>query len=185
MVDVSKVMTDELLIEGILEGNEEAFEELVERYGRMVYRVAYRITGSHQDADDVMQETFLKVFRSIGRFRRESNVETWIYRIALNCALNLARTKKEEPLDEGMDPVTMRVSDNPERRLERVELSEAISNAIDKLPPQQRAVVILHDMEGLTHAQISRILNCSEGTVKSRLHHARRKLRKFLKPYLG
>lgn len=180
---MSKVVTDKLLIEGILEGSEEAFQELVERYGRMVYRVAYRITGSPEDADDVTQETFLKVFRSIDRFGRRSSVETWIYRIAVNCALNLVRDRREEPGGE-VDRATERPLDDPGRAAERMELRRAIAEALGKLPPEQRAAVVLHDMEGLTHAQIAEIMGCSEGTVKSRLHHARRKLRAYLRPFV-
>lgn len=183
-------MTDTTLIESLLDGNVEALGVLFERYRHMVYNVAYRITRSHHDASDVTQETFIKVFKSISRFRGDSSVETWIYRIAVNSALNHLRKmgrRKEEPLDgvpEGEIPATKRPSDDPERCLERNEIRQAISRAMGKLSPEHRAVVVLHDIEGLTHVEISKILGCSEGTVKSRLHYARRKLRKILKPLL-
>ncbi|MCD6508681.1 sigma-70 family RNA polymerase sigma factor [Candidatus Poribacteria bacterium] len=185
---MEELVTDTTLIESLLEGNIEALGVLFERYRRMVYNVAYRITRSHHDASDVTQETFIKVFKSISRFRGESNVETWIYRIAVNSALNHLRKmerRREEPFDdvpEGEIPPTKRSSDDPGRCLERNELRRAISQAMRKLSPDHRAVVVLHDVEGLTHAEISKILGCSEGTVKSRLHYARKKLRRILKP---
>ncbi|HID57274.1 TPA: sigma-70 family RNA polymerase sigma factor [Candidatus Poribacteria bacterium] len=187
---MEEFVTDTTLIENLLEGDVEALGVLFERYKRMVYSVAYRITRSHHDAGDVTQETFIKVFKSISRFRGESNVETWIYRIAVNSALNHLRKmerRREEPLDEvpeGEIPPTNRPSDDPERCLERNELRRAISQAMRRLSPEHRAVVVLHDVEGLTHTEISKILGCSEGTVKSRLHHARRRLRRILKPLL-
>jgi len=187
---MEEFVSDTTLIENLLEGNVEALGVLFERYRHMVYNVAYRITRSHHDASDVTQETFIKVFKSISRFRGESNVETWIYRIAVNSALNHLRKmgrRKEEPLDDVPEveiPPTERSSDDPERYLERREIRRAISQAMRKLSPEHRAVVVLHDVEGLTHAEISKILGCSEGTVKSRLHYARRKLRRILKPLL-
>jgi RNA polymerase sigma-70 factor (ECF subfamily) len=187
---MEEFISEATLIEGILEGDVEALGLLFERYKHMVYRVAYRITRSHHDASDVTQETFLKVLKSISSFRRKSNIETWIYRIAVNSALNHLRKverRGEESLEEIPEdqiPLASRPSDDPEQCLEKAEIRRAISRAMARLSPDHRAVVVLHDIEGLTYSEISRILGCSEGTVKSRLHHARKKLREILKPLI-
>ena len=186
--------TEALLIDDLREGDMAALAILVEKYQRLVYRVAVQITKNHEDADDVMQDTFLKVYDSIHNFRNESTFETWLYRIVVNHALNVVNCRKrrrESPLsaisDTALHPALKRNMDrmnDPHLNAEKQELRKWVTEAVDSLPLKHRAVVILHEFEGLTHSKIASILNCSEGTVRSRLHYARKKLRLLLKPYV-
>jgi len=186
--------TEALLIEDLREGDMTALALLVEKYQRLVYRLAVQITKNHEDANDVMQETFLKVYESIHRFRKDAAFETWLYRIVVNGALNLVKRRerrRESPLSEISDteihPDLWRTAEqvhNPHLAAEKKELQEWVTRAVDSLPAKHQTVVILHEFEGLTHAEIASILNCSEGTVRSRLHYARNRLRELLKPYV-
>ena len=183
-----------LLIDELREGDMAALAILVEKYKRLVYRVAVQITKNHEDANDVMQDTFLKVYESIHSFRKDAAFETWLYRIVVNHATNLVKRRerrRESPLSstsEGeIHPDLRRTTDlanNPHLNLERKERQRWVTQAINSLPLKQRTVVILYEFEGLTHPEIASILNCSEGTVRSRLHYARHKLKDLLKPYV-
>ncbi len=186
--------TETLLIADLCEGDETALAPLVERYKRMVYRLAVQITKNHADADDVMQETFIKVYRSIHTFRRDAAFETWLYRITVNEALNFVKRRERrrectlETTVETEYEATARhhaqLANDPHTQAEKSELRQYVTEAVNSLSLKHRTVVILHEFEGLTHAEIASILNCSEGTVRSRLHHARKKLRTLLKPYV-
>ena len=183
-----------LLIDELREGDMAALAILVEKYKRLVYRVAVQITKNHEDANDVMQDTFLKVYESIHSFRKDAAFETWLYRIVVNHATNLVKRRerrRESPLsatnEMEIHPELRRTADlanNPHLNLERKERQRWVAQAVNSLPIKQRTVVILHEFEGLTHPEIASILNCSEGTVRSRLHYARQKLRDLLKPYV-
>lgn len=183
-----------LLIEDLREGDMTALAILVEKYKRLVYRVAIQITRNHEDANDVMQDTFLKVYESIHTFRKDAAFETWLYRIVVNHAMNLVKRRerrRESPLSATSEmeihPDLRRTADlanNPHLDAERRERQRWVTEAVNRLPTKQRTVVILHEFEGLTHPEIASILNCSEGTVRSRLHYARQKLRDLLKPYM-
>lgn len=183
-----------LLIDELREGDMAALAILVEKYKRLVYRVAIQITKNHEDANDVMQDTFLKVYESIHSFRKDAAFETWLYRIVVNHATNLVKRRerrRESPLsgtsEMEIHPDLRRTADlanNPHLNLERKERQRWVTQAVNSLPLKQRTVVILHEFEGLTHPEIASILNCSEGTVRSRLHYARHKLKRLLKPYV-
>ena len=183
-----------LLIDELREGDMAALAILVEKYKRLVYRVAVQITKNHEDANDVMQDTFLKVYESIHSFRKDAAFETWLYRIVVNRATNLVKRRerrRESPLsgtsEMEIHPDLRRAADlasNPHLNLERKERQRWVTQAVNSLPLKQRTVVILHEFEGLTHPEIASILNCSEGTVRSRLHYARHKLKDLLRPYV-
>lgn len=183
-----------LLIDELREGDMAALAILVEKYKRLVYRVAIQITKNHEDANDVMQDTFLKVHESIHSFRKDAAFETWLYRIVVNHATNLVKRRerrRESPLsgtsEMEIHPDLRRTADlanNPHLNLEKKERQRWVTQAINSLPLKQRTVVILHEFEGLTHPEIASIINCSEGTVRSRLHYARHKLRDLLRPYV-
>lgn len=186
--------TEVLLIEDLRAGDMTALAVIVEKYKRLVYRLAFQITKNHEDANDVMQDTFLKVYESIHSFRNESAFETWLYRIVVNQAINLVKRRerrREAPLS-GTTETQIRselkrasnLRNNPHLSVERKELQRQVTQAVNSLPMKHRMVVILHEFEGLTHPKIASILNCSEGTVRSRLHYARKKLRERLKPYV-
>ncbi len=186
--------TEALLIDHLREGDETALAPLVEKYKRMVHRLAMQITKNHEDANDVMQETFIKVYQSIHTFRQEAAFETWVYRIAVNEALNFVKRRERrresslETTDESeFNTETLwkaKIKNDPEIQAEKAELRHWVTKAVNSLSLKHRIVVILHELEGLTHAEIASILNCSEGTVRSRLHYARKQLRSLLKPYV-
>ncbi len=186
--------TEALLIADLCEGDETALAPLVEKYKRMVYRLAMQITKNHADADDVMQETFIKVYRSIRTFRKDAAFETWLYRIAVNEALNFVKRRerqRESTLEtaseaeyEAITRYRAQIDNDPHAHAEKAELRHHVTEAVNNLSLKHRTVVILHEFEGLTHAEIASILNCSEGTVRSRLHYARKKLRTLLKSYV-
>ena len=182
--------TEALLIADLCEGDETALAPLIEKYKRMVYRLAMQITKNHADTEDVMQETFLKVYRSIRTFRKDAAFETWVYRIAVNEALNFVKrrarrqertieTTAEAEFEADLRYRAARASD-PHVYAEKVELRRYVTEAVNSLSLKHRTVVILHEFEELTHTEIASILNCSEGTVRSRLHYARKKLRTLL-----
>lgn len=186
--------TEALLIDHLREGDETALAPLVEKYKRMVHRLAMQITKNHEDANDVMQETFIKVYHAIHTFRQEAAFETWVYRIAVNEALNFVKRRsrrRETPLETtketefNTDAIRKAELENdPEIQAEKAELRHWVTKAVNNLSLKHRVVVILHELEGLTHAEIASILDCSEGTVRSRLHYARKQLRSLLKPYV-
>ncbi len=186
--------TEALLIADLCEGDETALAPLVEKYKRMVYRVAMQITKNHADADDVMQETFIKVYRSIRTFRKDAAFETWIYRIAVNTAINFVKARERhreanlETVPESEYDASTRyeaqLANDPHIHAEKAELRQHVTAAVNSLSLKHRTVVILHEFEGLTHVEIASILNCSEGTVRSRLHYARKRLHTLLKPYM-
>ncbi len=186
--------TEALLIDHLREGDETALAPLIGKYKRMVHRLAMQITRNHEDANDVMQETFIKVYHSIHTFRQEAAFETWVYRIAVNESLNFVKRRKrrrESPLvtteeSEFHPDVRQKaeIANDPQLQAEQAELRHWVTKAVNSLSLKHRIVVILHELEGLTHPEIASILNCSEGTVRSRLHYARKQLRTLLKPYV-
>ena len=185
---------DAILIEDVRAGDMAALAELVEKYKRVAYRVAIKITKNHEDANDVVQDAFLKAYNSIHKFRMESSFETWLYRIIVNLSLNVVKRKKirgecafsKETISQATEEVKHRVEvkNDPSVQAEEQELREWVTKAVDSLPIHHRTVVILHELEGLTHSEIASILNCSESTVRTRLHYARKRLRNLLKPYV-
>lgn len=157
------------------------FDALVREHREAVYRIAARMTRRHEDADDLVQETFLRAYQSLGQFRGDSTASTWLYRIVTNLALNhLRRRARFQRFATLFRRETDAVSQEP---VDADETKRAVRVALDSLPASQRAVVVLFDMEGLSAAEISGILDVPEGTVRSRLHHARRHLRKRLSRY--
>ena len=186
--------TEALLIAELREGDETALAVLVEKYQHIVYRLAMQITQNHADADDVMQETFIKAYRSIHTFRQDATFETWLYRIAVNEALNFVKRRDrrreyafDASAETAMDAVERHRAEeasDPHVQAEKAELRQRVTEAVNSLSLKHRTVVHLHEFEGLTHAETAAILNCSEGTVRSRLHYARKKLRTLLKPYV-
>jgi RNA polymerase sigma-70 factor (ECF subfamily) len=161
---------------------DEEFNVLVCQHREAVYRVAVRLTHRHEDADDLVQETFLRAYASLGHFRGDASTSTWLYRIVTNLALNHMRRRARFERIAGLfcrEPSAVGPAS-----VESDETRRAVHAALEALPASQRAVVVLFDMEGLSAAQIAEILDVPEGTVRSRLHHARRHLRRRLSPYV-
>lgn len=181
---------DALLISKALKGDPLAFESLAERYYPRIYRVCLGILGNTQDAEDCVQETFLKLYRSLGSFNDKASFYTWLYRIALNSCYDYLRKYRSEKLlsieaameTEGTSPV-FQVADKaplPDELLETSMNSDVIRSCILKLPEKGARIVWLRDIEGLSYAQIATIERTSEGTVKSRLFRARALLGQLL-----
>ena len=161
-------------------GDREAFDRLVERHQRDIYRLCYRYVNNHEDASDLAQDSFLKAYRAIGRFRGDSAFATWLYRIAVNTCLNFRSAKRmaQEELSESLaDPAAPVVQTMEER-----EQAWRIREAVTRLPDRQRATLILKIYHELTHEEVAGILGSSVGTVKANLFHALGNLRKMLGP---
>ena len=182
--------TESILVADLCDGDMTALAILVDRHKDLVYRVAMQITKNSDDASDVLQDAFLKVYDSINAFRQESAFETWLYRIVVNLSIDAVKKRKRQQesmasLSEVSDVhQNQDIQQDPTRQAERNELQEWVTQAINSLSIKHRSVVILHELEGLSHPQIADILDCSEGTVRSRLHYARKRLRVLLAPYI-
>ena len=172
-------------------GNDDAFSVIVDRYSRLVYNVALRSTSSPEDAADISQETFLKAWRSIGSFRGDCALSTWLCRIALNCCCDHARAAKrhrvlsltiQEDEDETkvLDIPDTDVTAMPEEELTRQTEIAAVREAIDSLPEDQKMIITMRDITGLSYIEIADALGLEMGTVKSRINRARGAVKNFL-----
>lgn len=186
-------VSDEELVRRVQQGKGEAFEELVRRYERKVYNIAYRLLGNEEDATEALQDTFLRAYRFIPRFKFKSSFYTWLYRIATNVSLTKLRRRKKQTtvsLDEPVkntDDLILDIPDThttPEEAFEQKRLRERLQAAIEKLPADFRAVVVLRDLEGLSNEEVSKVLGLSVPAVKARLHRGRMALREKLARYL-
>lgn len=163
-------------------GDPAAFEEVVRATYRQVYTQAFRLVGDPQEAEDVSQEAYLRVFRAVSGFREEAKFETWLYRIVANAAMNHLSKRSRfgdvlaEPEDERLDQVATH------RPAEEVADRAALAEALGSLSDSARAVVVLKDVYGLSCLEIGEIVGASEGAVKVRLHRARRRLKDLLAP---
>jgi RNA polymerase sigma-70 factor, ECF subfamily len=191
---VSEPVSDELaLVNAAKKGDVAAFEELVRRYDRNVFRIANHITQNREDAEDVVQDAFLKAYSNLGQFQGQSKFYTWLVRIAVNEALMRLRRRRPErmvSLDEDVktedDSVPREVADwspNPEQLYGQGELKEILTKTIQGLPASFRTVFVLRDVEGLSTEETADALNLSIPAVKSRLLRARLQLRERLSKY--
>ena len=166
-----------------------AFQELVSRYHQKIYVVIVGLLRNREDALDVAQETFFRAYRKIKSFQGGSSFYTWLYRIAVNIAIDSQRRQKRNPLDfretmDGLFEEQNEVARDPFSDVHDRELREKLVSAINDLTPEHKAVIILRTVEGLSYKDIGEILGCSEGTVMSRLHYARKKLQQKLSAFL-
>ena len=188
-------VSDEILIEKVKSSDNSAFEKLVKKYEKKIYNLAFRLTGKSEDASDILQETFLKAYHSLGDFRGEANFSTWLYRIALNIALMKKRKEKGkifEPIESKLftpeGELTKEIPDwsnNPEAEIENKELRKILTETLSSLPDDYRTVLILRDIQGLSNKEVSEILKISIPAVKSRLHRARLFLRDRISKYFA
>ncbi len=184
-----------VLVKKSQEGDSLSFEELVKRYEKKIYNLAYRIMGNKEDANDILQETFLEAFRKLSSFEGKSKFSTWLYRIAVNlCLMKKRREKKidEVPLDMPIltkeeDEIKGELRDdwskNPLATLENKEVRKKLSKAIDSLPEEYRTVILLRGVNGLSNEEVAKVLKISLPAVKSRLHRARLFVRDQLSQY--
>lgn len=159
-------------------GEREAFDALVLRYQRDIYRLCYRYVNNHEDANDLVQEVFLRAWRAIGRFRGQSRFSTWLYRIAVNACLNF-RAARRAPTQELPDTLADPRPATSERIL-REEKARRVRQAVGRLPEKQRATPILKVYHDLTHREVADVLGSTVGTVKANLFHALGNLRKLM-----
>lgn len=183
--------SDQDLVARALEGHEQAYTELVRRYERSVHSLIYRIVRDREAANDLVQDTFVKAFEALDTFRPESSFSPWIIKIANNTALNYVRRTRLDPL--ALSPMTpgsvtptalplAERSNSAPMRVDRRALNQALDQAIGQLRDVYRECTILRHIEGRSYEDIAEILNLPVGTVKSRVHHARKKLRNVLGP---
>jgi RNA polymerase sigma-70 factor (ECF subfamily) len=187
--------TDVVAVARARGGDSEAFRQLVERHSRSVYRIAFRITGRAEDAEDVVQETFLKAYRQLDRFEERASFGTWLHRIAWNCSVDLlrARPKREqaeetETLDQlgSSSPATATSlgSPSPERLMASVQVGDRVKAAMAKLSALERAAFVMRHYEGRTIDEISRALDIRENAAKHSIFRAVRKMRIALEPFV-
>ncbi|UCC66675.1 MAG: sigma-70 family RNA polymerase sigma factor [Deltaproteobacteria bacterium] len=175
-------MEERELIRKVQKGEKEAFKDLIAPYQRKIYSLLYGMVGNREDALELTQEALIKAYRSIRSFRMASSFYTWLYRIAVNLALDFRRQRTVNP--EANEAIGPQQKGRPDSSLLRKELNEQIRRAIAKLPSQHRAIILLREVEGLSYREISEVMGCQLGTVMSRLHYAREGLRGALASYL-
>ena len=170
------------------QGDSEAFRALVERHSRSVFRLAYRMTGNEQDAEDVVQESFLRAFRQLGRFESRANFGTWLYRIVSNCSVDLMRSKQarhDQVRGDSLDAAAelpAADSPGPERMAESAEIERRVQAALAALSPLERAAFTLRHYEGRSIEEISAALNLGTSAAKHSVFRAVKKLRVALAP---
>jgi RNA polymerase sigma-70 factor (ECF subfamily) len=175
-------------------GDLEAYDVLVKRYQERIFATIYHMTSNHEDANDLAQESFIKAFQALKSFKGGSSFYTWLYRIAVNKTINFLKQRKNRrhmslndlDFNAEHDPDLMAlISDNtPRRAAGLTELQEKLNAALMKLSEPHRLVVVLHDVQGQSHEEIAKVMDCNIGTVRSRLFYARQQLQGYLADYL-
>lgn len=191
--------TDDLtLVKRVRNGDQRAFKLLVERYQRKVYAVALGMLKDKEEAMDVSQEAFVKVYKYLDHFKGDSSFYTWLYRITVNICIDLIRKRagaggeavefdETMPMDvsqANIGALGSRLGTNPQKSALRRELAEKIQEALAAVPEKHRAILLLREIEGMSYEDLSRTLDIPKGTVMSRLFHARAKVQKILSEYL-
>ena len=186
--------TDAATVALARDGDSEAFRALVERHGRAVYKLAYRLTGNASDAEDVVQETFLRAYRQLGRFESRANFGTWLHRIAVNCSIDLIRSRPRR--EAGRDVADLEHlgamsemhdagQQSPERLMMSTEVQERVNAALAALSRMERAAFVLRHFEGQSIDEISRLLGLKTNAAKHSVFRAVRKMRQALEPFVA
>ncbi len=187
-LDLLSEIPDELLVDNFQNGDEKAFVTIVNRYKHRLTRLAWSVVHNEEDAMDVVQESFIKVYRKLHSFRGSSKLYTWLYRIVMNHSIDYVRKRPSAvivPVDEMLrEPASKDKSMRPDINLLNKELNKKIFEAVDELPEKQKKTVLLREVEDLSYNEIAEIMGCSVGTVMSRLYYARERLRIILEPYV-
>lgn len=183
-------MSDRGVVAAVQAGDRDAFRLLVEKHSRNVFRLGFRMMGNEQDAEEVVQETFLRAYRAIGHFESRANFATWLYRIASNCSLDLLDKRKvqraQTPLEdeEGEEMPLPSPNPGPERLLLSVELKEKLAAAMDRLSAVERAAFVLRHFEGESIEEIGKTLSLKTDATKNTIYRAVQKIRAELGPLL-
>jgi RNA polymerase sigma factor (sigma-70 family) len=185
---------DALLVERVQAGHIAAFDALVHRYRHRLFSVVYNLTGNAEDTSDILQESFIKAFRAISRFQPNASFFTWLYRITLNTTTSFIRKRQlrrffsfnqEDDSENASDENWAIASEKSADELALMsELQIQLNQALQGLPVKHRTAIVLFEIEGLSHAEIAQIMDCNEGTVRSRVHYAKEMLRTALKGYV-
>ena len=188
-------ISDAAVVAYVLAGDKEAFRLLVDRHTRSIYGVAYRMTGTQQDAEEIVQETFLRAYKSLYRFELRSSFSTWLYRIAVNRSLDFLKAKKMTdtyhissnpgPEEDEREIQVAAADPSPERLLLSAEAREKITQAIDLLSPAERVAFTMRHMEGKSIEEISKVLNVRASAAKNSIFRAVHKIREQLEPLMS
>jgi len=187
-------ITDQAIVERVVKGEVDAFAMLVDRYQDRIYSAVHNYVSNPDDAIDIAQEAFVKAYSKLRSFDSSSAFYTWLYRIAINTAIDYLRKRKSRPTDSldddrfteiGFEPPSKDPSADPEKVVTRHEQTTALKNAIGLLSEKLKTVVVLHDIEGLSQEEVAEILKVPVGTVKSRVSRARTELKYLLQKQLG
>lgn len=181
--------TDEDLVQKIKDGDQDAFEHLVHRYEGKIYSVAYRFMGSHADAGDLAQDTFIRMYQALPGFRGDSSFATWLYRIAANACrdeLRKRQRRRSVSMDEMIEasPANIPVAAgeySPEETVQRHETQLRVQECLNRLSDDHRLILVMREIQGLSYEEIAGMLDCSLGTVKSRISRARNALKERLR----
>jgi RNA polymerase sigma factor (sigma-70 family) len=182
------------LVKRARRGDLAAYDDLVRRYQERIYATIYHMTANHEDANDLAQESFIKAFHALKSFKGGSSFYTWVYRIAINKTINFLKQRKNRSqmslndldfnAEHDPDLVALISDKTPRREAGLAELQEKLNSAMGKLSEPHRLVVTLHDVQGMSHEEIAKIMDCNIGTVRSRLFYARQQLQGYLLDYL-
>jgi RNA polymerase sigma-70 factor (ECF subfamily) len=181
-------ITDGALVANARAGDADAFRLLVERHSRRLFHLAFRMTGNEQDAEDVVQESFLRAYRRLGQFDERASFGTWLYRIAANCSIDVMRSKGQRAQqtveNELEDPVlSLRSNDpSPERSALSAEVRDRVAEAMNELSPVERAAFVLRHFEGMRMEEVGRAMGCQTNAAKHSVFRAVQKLRRALEP---
>jgi RNA polymerase sigma factor (sigma-70 family) len=190
----STLNEEQVLVKRAKAGDLSAYDELVQRYQQRIYATVYHMTANHEDANDLAQEAFIKAFQALKSFKGGSSFYTWVYRIAVNKTINFLKQRKNRSqmslndldfnAEHDPDLVALISDKTPRREANLTELQEKLNEAMQRLSEPHRLVVALHDVQGLSHEEIAKIMECNIGTVRSRLFYARQQLQAYLSDYL-
>lgn len=191
--------TDDLtLVQRVRSGDQRAFKQLVERYQRKVYAVAFGMLKDREEARDVTQEAFVKVYKYLDHFKGDASFYTWLYRITANVCIDVMRrkgtakgdhvefdeTQAQDTSEANLGALGSKLGTNPQKSVLRRELAEKIQEALQQVPEKHREILLLREVEGMSYEDLARTLEIPKGTVMSRLFHARLKVQKLLNEYL-
>jgi RNA polymerase sigma-70 factor (ECF subfamily) len=182
------------LVRRARKGDLQAYDDLVKRYQERIYATIYHMTSNHEDANDLAQDSFIKAFQALKSFKGGSTFYTWLYRIAVNKTINFLKQRKNRThmslndidfnAEHDTDLIALISEKTPRRDAGLNELQKKLNEALQKLSEPHRLVVVLHDVQGQSHEEIAKVMDCNIGTVRSRLFYARQQLQGFLNDYL-
>jgi RNA polymerase sigma-70 factor (ECF subfamily) len=193
--EAASMPTEEMeLVDRARGGDLRAYDELIKRYQERIYATVYHMTSNHEDANDLAQEAFVKAYQALKSFKGGSSFYTWLYRIAVNKTINFLKQRKNRQhmslndldfnAEHDPDLVALVSDKTPRRDAGLAELQEKLNGALLKLSEHHRMAVVLHDVQGLSHEEIAKIMHCNIGTVRSRLFYARQQLQALLADYI-